>query len=104
MGRRQDSRCLKELRYYYFSARREGILSDNDKKKGQCDCFLKSALSRCFCLHNTFLGHSSRLHNVNIELKDCDLSSSCIQNSNKLFHCHMNVAQVMYKEDVFRDF
>ena len=30
--RRTYSRYLNELGYFYFSARRKGILSDNDKK------------------------------------------------------------------------
>ena len=36
-SRRTYSRYLNELGYYYFSARRKGILRDNDKK---CDCNL----------------------------------------------------------------
>ena len=46
-SRRTYSRYLNELGYYYFSAARKGILSDNDKKvRLQFACKMKQHLIR----------------------------------------------------------
>lgn len=54
-----------------------------------------------FFLHNTFLGHSSRLHYVKYRAKESSSMIQLYKNSNKVFHCHWMLYKQYIKQMAF---